>query len=172
MCETVLAFQALALDTAPIGLARDEERLYFCTPRDMTIIGWEPEGIHYGFIHGFGEMVFVVNPMTCCDQYVYPLANTFSDFLRLVLAAKGTTPLAQIILWERREYQDFINAPEEIAHASQPEVVQVLSAIQGLGLTPMEDPFAYVKTLQREFDYSRIPFRDEYYDLTGLETPS
>ena len=82
-------FQKLKVDTSCIGLAREENSKYFCTPIGATIIGWD-NGIHYIFIKGFDEMVFAVNPDTVCDYYVYPLANNFSDFLSLVLATKGT----------------------------------------------------------------------------------
>lgn len=35
-------------------------------------------------------------------------------------------------------------------------------------LTPMEDPYAYVRALQAGFDGSRIAFSPEYYDALGL----
>lgn len=35
----------------------------------------------------------------------------------------------------------------------------------------MEDPFENVKKLQAEFDYSKIRFTAEYYDVLGLELP-
>lgn len=41
----------------------------------------------------------------------------------------------------------------------------------GLELTPMDDPFGYVKGLQTDFSYERIPFSNEYYDTLGLERP-
>ena len=48
----------------------------------------------------------------------------------------------------------------------------VLNKIQTeLGTEPMEDPFEYVKKIQEEFDYSKIKFTVEYYDVLGLEFP-
>lgn len=35
--------------------------------------------------------------------------------------------------------------------------------------TPMKSPFDYVKSLQAEFDYGKIEFGDEYYDVLGIE---
>ena len=40
-----------------------------------------------------------------------------------------------------------------------------------LGLLPMDDPFEYVKSIQKDFDGSRIQYSDEYYDVTGIENP-
>jgi len=42
---------------------------------------------------------------------------------------------------------------------------------QKLGLSPMDDPFDYVKAIQKGFDDSKIQFSDEYYDVTGIENP-
>lgn len=163
-------FQKLSVDTAWIGLAQEEDRLYFCTPIGATIIGWD-NGIHYCVIEGFGEMIFTVHPESCCNYYVYPVAEKFSDFLCLVLATKGTNSLQQMILWDRRQYTDFISSPDEMAYASKQEVMDALNAIQAIGISPMEQPFEYVKQIQQQFDYSKIPFSNEYYDVTGREKP-
>lgn len=42
---------------------------------------------------------------------------------------------------------------------------------QRFGLLPMENPFEYVKSVQKGFDDSRIQYSDEYYDVTGIESP-
>ena len=161
-------FQRLKVDTAYIGLAHEENTPYFCTPIGATIIGWD-NGIHYIFIKGFGEMVFAVNPDTCCDHYVYPLAKSFLDFLSLILAVKNTNTLQQIIQWDRQQYLDFINSPGERAYASRQEVTEVLEAIRSLGILPINNPFTYIKEVQKNFPYAKIPFRDEFYDVTGKE---
>lgn len=156
-------FQKLKVDTSCIGLmSREDHSPYFCTPIGTQIIGRAGvDGIHYGFIEGFGEMVFVINPASCCEHYVYPLASNFHDFLRLVLAEKGTSTLEQIILWNKQQYLDYVNSPEVVAHSAQENVTSVMHAIQSLGITPMERPFEYVKNLQAQFDYSRLVFGDE-----------
>ena len=162
-------FQKLNMDTSCIGLACGENTHYFCTPIGAKIIGWEGcDGIHYSFIDGFGEMVFVINPVTCCDHYVYPVADNFSDFLRLILAAKGTAALEQIIQWDKQDYIDFMNAPEQMQYASQKDVTVTLAAIESLGITPMEHPFSYVKSIQSRFNYRQIIFRDDFYEVTGI----
>ena len=82
----------------------------FCTPIGAEIIGWD-NGIHYCFIEGFGDMVFCVNPETCCDYFVYPIARNFCDFLGLILATGGTNTLQQIIWWDKKMFDDFVNHP-------------------------------------------------------------
>ena len=32
-------------------------------------------------------------------------------------------------------------------------------------LTPMEQPWAYIKKLQASFDYSKIKYTEDYYDV-------
>ncbi|MEG2687227.1 MAG: hypothetical protein RR954_08970, partial [Christensenellaceae bacterium] len=149
----------------------EKDRVFDCTPIGASIIGWD-NGIHYCFIRGFDEIVFTVNPDTCCDYYVYPIAKNFNDFLRLILASKNTNVLQQIILWDKEDYISFTNSPDEMTYYSQQSVIDTLAAIQGLGISPMEQPFEYVKSIQNGFDYSKILFSDSYYDTTGREKPS
>ena len=171
MSELYKQFQELSIDRSWIGLAVEDDWGYFCTPIGAEIIGWD-NGIHYCFIKGFEEMVFVVNPETCCDYYVYPLARNFFDFLRLIVAVHGTNTLQQIILWDKEKYLDFVTAPEEVEWAGRAEVLEVIGTIsRELNITPMENPFEYVKEIQRTFDYDQIMFTDEFYDTTGWERP-
>lgn len=165
-------YKKINVDTSWIGLAKETDRRYFCTPIGAEIIGWD-NGIHYCFIKGFGDMVFAVNPDTGCDYYVYPLAKSFSDFLGLILTTKGTNILQQMILWDKQEYLDFINSPDEVEWASRKEVTEVINAISSaLDIIPIVQPFEYVKEIQGEFDYSKIAFSDEFYDITGIEKPN
>ena len=38
-------------------------------------------------------------------------------------------------------------------------------------LTPMEDPFSYIKGVQASFDGGKLHYTDEYYDTLGLAHP-
>ena len=164
-------FENLNLDTSCIGLDRscldNDDIKYFCTPVGARIIGWEGcDGIHYCFIEKFKDMVFAVNPMSCCDYYVYPLAENFTDFLRLILAVHGAATIEQIILWNKATFERIIRSESHQAHASYPEVQEVLEVLHNeFHLAPMEEPFEYVKKIQSSFDYSKIPFSEEYYDI-------
>lgn len=163
-------FRQLPIAPRWIGLERGTgDASYFCTPVGAEIIGWE-NSIHYCFLPGYGRIVFAVNPESCADQYVYPLAADFRDFLRLILACGSTTAVEQIILWSREDFDTFLNSDDNAILPEQRHVLDVLR--QELQLQPMEDPYGYVKALQAQCcDMSRITWSDEYYDVLGLERP-
>lgn len=86
--------------------------------------------------------MFAVNPNTCAESYVYPLAKNFEDFLH-----SEDNPIV-------------------------PEQRKVLDRIQAeFNLTPMENPFEYVQAVQAQFNDSKIKFSNEYYDILGIERP-
>lgn len=152
----------LEIDLAPVGLEiSDRGEVYFCTPKNAKIIGWAGvDGIHYCTVPELGEMVFAVSPMNVGD-YVHPIARSFDDLLRLLLACGDMAALEQCYGWEEEQFNAFL-----IDNPVTKEQQNVLDAIaEKTGLTPMENAFAYVKALQREFDYGRIPYTQEYYDL-------
>lgn len=165
-------YRRLGLAGGYIGIeARDTEGGYFCTPEGAYVIGWEGcDGIHYCFLPRYDEMVFAVDPEY--DPYVYPVAENFTDFLRLILAcgyAGAVEQLAAAHSWSREELENFLKDP---MNAVIPEQQEVLDALRTkLGLTPMEDPWAYEQALRVKFDPSRIKFSHEYYDTLGLEDP-
>mgnify|MGYP003297829829 CR=1 FL=1 len=134
-----------------LGWKKRDHPLYSCTPIGAKIFGWD-NCIHYCFIDGFDEMVFVVNPENFGGPYVYPLARNFSDFLGMLLTYKTTNALHQIIIFEKERFMQFLNSPNEQEYISQPKVVETLAAIQKeLNIVPMEDPYDYVMQLQKEF---------------------
>ena len=164
-------YKNLKIDGSWIGLEAGAQTPYFCTPIGAEIIGWD-NGIHYCFIKGFGDMVFCVNPETCCDYNVYPIARNFCDFLGLILATGNTNILQQIIWWDKKRFEDFVNSPEEYEYRVRPEVQGVLSTIRkGIDIAPIDTPFEYIKDLQSNFPYEQIPFTNEYYDTLGIERP-
>lgn len=164
-------YKNLKIDGSRIGLELGGETPCFCTPIGAEIIGWD-NGIHYCFIKGFGDMVFCVNPETCCDYYVYPIARNFHDFLGLILAVGGTNTLQQIIWWDRKMFDDFVNSPEEQENKVSPEVKGVLNTIRKeIDVASIDTPFEYIKDLQSKFPYEQISFTNEYYDTLGIERP-
>ncbi len=145
-----------------LGLERSENGTpYFCTPKGASIIGWTGvDGIHYCFVRGFGGMVFAVSPMNRAPNFVHPVARTFEDFLRLLLACGAEAALEQAWMWDESEFNQFLqdNPPTD----EQKETMeQVAKRFQ---LTPMEHPWSYLKDLQSSFDYSTIPYTEDYYD--------
>lgn len=167
-------YRELMLDGSWIGLEApnpNDAGPYFCTPVGAQIIGWD-NGIHYCFLDGFGQMVFCVNPEPCGEQYVYPLARDFRDFLRLILAVRNTNPLQQMIGWDKAQYLEFLCSEQALDEDSSKQASAVLKALSDqLGLTPMEQPFEYVKKIQQEFPYQNIVYSNEYYDTLGLSRP-
>ncbi len=172
MIELYEKYKGLNIDGSYIGLEKgDETGDYFCTPIGAKVIGWD-NGIHYCFIDGFGEVVFCVNPETCCDYYVYPLAENFYDFLSLILSTKNVNTMQQIVWWDKPEYEQFMHDPNTIEWSEHSKTVPILNKIQTkLGVQPMEHPFEYIKEVQKNFPYEKIEFTNEYYDTLGLERP-
>ena len=159
----------LEIDGRWIGLEKSDMCVeYFCTPLDATVIGWE-NSIHYCFIKGYRDMVFAVNPETCVDKYVYPLATNFKEFLRLILACGSTTAVEQIIGWSKDQFEDFLHSEDNKVFPEQAEVLKIVA--EELKLQPMEDVYGYVKSVQELFDDRKIKYSNEYYDVLGLECP-
>lgn len=164
-------YKNLKIDGSWIGLEFGAQTPYFCTPIGAEIIGWD-NGIHYCFIKGFGDMVFCVNPETCCDYNVYPIARNFYDFLGLILATGSTNTLQQIIWWDKTRFDNFVNSPEAQEYRVRPEVKSVLNTIRKeMDIALIDTPFEYVKDLQSNFPYEQISFTNEYYDTLGIERP-
>lgn len=155
------------IDISPLGVMQIEDAIpYFCTPKRERIIGWSGvDGIHYCFAHGFGEMVFAVSPMNSPGEYVHPIARNFGDFLRLLLACGDAAALEQAWAWDESQFDSFLS--ENPLADKQTAVLETLK--QKFRLTPLEHPFAYIKELQAEFDYSRIQYTDYYDDFIPPE---
>ena len=149
-------YRRSAIDFSKLGLERGDTRSdYFCTPKGTTVIGWTGvDGIHYCLVKGFQE-VFSVSPMEGEGQCVHPVARDFDGFLRLLLACRGEAAIEQAHAWDREQFMNFLRE-----NPPSPEQQTVLKTVEEeFSLTPMEDPFSYIKELQAEFDYSRIPYK-------------
>ena len=160
----------LELDLAQIGLERGDSRgSYFCDPVGAEAIGWAGvDGIHFCFVEGFGETVFAVSPANGPGDYVHPVARSFEDFLRLVLACGGVDALEQAWMWNRGEFDAYLE--------TYPPGLEQRAVLDGLretlGLAPMDDPYGYLKGVQSGFDYGALKFSKEYYELAGEPEPA
>lgn len=158
-------FLALSIDLTPVGFLVDNNPLpYFCTPKDAVILGRVGvDGIHFCTVPDFGEMVFAVSPMNDIPDLVRPVAKDFTDFLRLLLACGDTAAIEQAWMWSAEQFAAFVadNPPTADGRA----VLDTLA--EKMQLTPMEDPFAYIRGLQATFDTDQIPYTEEYYDTVG-----
>ena len=168
--NTYKKFCGLNIDREAIGLGKSEYDVeYFCTPVGAEVIGYEGVGgIHYCFIPGFGDVVFAVNPMPVVDEYVYPLASDFEDFLSLIISCNSTAAVEQIIGWDRREiFDNYIMPTEDECYFERKRIFKYIKEV--LNIKPIDDPYGYVRDLQKDFPYEKILFSDEYYDCTGRE---
>lgn len=162
MDKTFQKLLRLGINLAPIGIERRKENNpYFCTPKGASVFGWAGvDGIHFCFIRGFGGMVFAVSPMSIAPNYVRPIARTFEDFLRLLLSCGDAAAPEQAWMWDEEQFDAFLrdNPPTE-------EQKQVLFEIaERFRLTPMEQPWAYIRKLQSDFDYGKIKYTEDFYD--------
>lgn len=139
---------------------------YFCYPVNAKPIGFEGS-ILYCFLPEYGDMVFACNPESCADRYVYPLAESFEDFIRLVTACGSANPVEQIVWMSKKQFEQHLQNEKAARTEAHTELMEKLC--EGLQLSPMDNPYAYVKALQISFDDSKIQYSDAYYDVLGLE---
>lgn len=167
-------FKKLKINHSAIELGIDgTEEKYFCTPKGARIIGSAGvDGIHYCFVRGQGEMVFAVSPMNTPGKNVFPIARTFEDLLRLLMACGSMAALEQVHQWDEEQFEEYIaeNQPT-------PEVLDVFDVLkEKLGIRPMDEPFIYLRRLQDSYNYGELNFSNEYYELINAypfdEVPS
>ncbi|MEG1297256.1 MAG: hypothetical protein RSD02_12900 [Niameybacter sp.] len=142
---------------------------YFCYPVNAEVIGFEG-GILYCFIPEYNGMVFASNPESCVDKNIYPLAKNFSDFIRLILACGSANPIEQIVWMNKSQFEQHLLEEQQYESADRKTVLMLLS--KEFELSPMENPFDYVKAIQRDFDDNNIQYSDEYYEVLGIERKS
>lgn len=71
-------------------------------------------------------------------------------------------------MWNRGEFDGFMET-----YPPGPEQQVLLDGLRaGLGLTPMDDPYEYIKEVQSDFDYGKIPYSKEYYELMPEPEPA
>ncbi len=168
MNHTFAIFQSTKLDLSRIGVERcRQDTPYFCTPVGAEVFACAGvDGIHFCRIQGYGDLIFSVSPMNSAPDYVHPVAACFSDFIRLLLACGDSAALEQAWQWNEQQFDAFLR--ENTPDGQQHTVLEQLSL--ETGLSPMEQPWQYIRELQSSFDSQSIPFSAEYYELTG-ETP-
>ena len=155
-------YKKLGVSLASAGFIEGGEcEPYFCTPKGAKIIGRAGvDGIHYCFVRGFGETVFAVSPMAGREGYVRPIAGSFEDMLRLLVASGSMAALDQAWMFDKEQFKEFVrdDPPDEASRAA----FEVLK--DKLGITPMPEPLEYIFKLQWDFDMSALKFSKEYYE--------
>lgn len=158
-------FLRCGIDLSCCGLICDNDfYAYFCTPKNAAYLGRAGvDGIHFCFIKGFGGMVFSVSPMNSYPDYVFPVAETFNDFLRLIISCGDTAAIEQAHFFDRGRFYAFLDDIRAAADSSKTYAIKMLTEKQKL--LPIDDPYAYIISLQQSFDYSKIKYTDEFYDI-------
>lgn len=160
-------------DLTPLGLHRgsiDPDNRYFCTPIGAVVFGWSGlDGIHFCKIRRFREMIFAVSPMNGPGEYVHPIARDFHDFLRLLITLGDTAMLEQAWMWDRSR---FMSERKAIAAGEDPARMETIRKLtKKFSLTPIEDPYNYIHTLQEKFDYTAIPFQSVFAEACMPQPP-
>ena len=159
---TYQKFKKLKIDFSAIEFEQTgNEDKYFCTPIGAHLIGIAgADGTHYCTVWGQGEMVFAVNPSNEIGKNVFPIANTFDELLSLLLACGSMAAIEQVHMWDEEQFEEFV--AENQPTSAQLAAFDVLR--DKLGITPMEEPFAYLRRLQERYDYGMLHFAKEYYE--------
>ena len=155
-------FLKAQIDLEPLGLIMDGPfEAYFCTPKGARIFARSGvDGIHFCFVRGFGETVFAVSPMNGRENCVHPVAKSFRDFLRLLLALHDAAAIEQAWQWNAAQLEEF-----EQKHPSSDEQLTALDKLVfTFHLRPMAEPWKYIHTVQSGFDYGKLRFSEEFYD--------
>lgn len=160
---TLEKFKKLNIDTSSIGWEQtDKEAGCFCTPKGAKIIGRAGvDGIHYCIVRGLGDTIFAISPMNLPGRYVHPIARNFEDFLRLLLACLDLNLIEQAWMWDKDQLNERIDAVRSSDYFDETPLAAIR---EKCGLTPMENPFRYLYSVQNSFDYGSIPFTKEYYE--------
>ena len=155
-------FLKAQIDLEPLGLIMDDPfEAYFCTPKGARIFARSGvDGIHFCFVRGFGETVFAVSPMNGRENCVHPVAKSFRDFLRLLLALHDAAAIEQAWQWNAAQLEEF-----EQKHPSSDEQLAALDKLVfTFHLRPMAEPWKYIHTVQSGFDYGKLRFSEEFYE--------
>ena len=160
-------------DLYDIGLRYESERSavhYFCTPKGADIFAsLGVDGIHYCTIPSLGETVFVVTPSPLGDDYVYPVANHFREFLDLVVALHGTELIDQIPVFSRERLDSMLKEHIESETKERKAALEYLKNVFYASALP--NPFDHVLALCQSFDVSKIRYTKEYYETLDIEEP-
>ncbi len=159
---TYKSFLAKEIDLSPLGLLPPIGFCpYYCTPKGASIIGVVGvDGIHFCFIRGFKETVFAVSPENYGGPYVLPAAKSFSDFLSLLLACGDASLIEQAWALGRERFYFLLSLSKSEENRA------LLTEIENkCKLSPISDPYGDIKALQNDFDYTKIKYTEDFYDI-------
>ena len=155
-------FRGSGPDLSAVGFLPGGEAC-FCTPVGARILGRAGvDGIHFCTAPETGDMILAVSPANGVPDCLHPVARDFPDFLRLLLACGDTAALEQAWMWDETQFTAFLREDPPT-----PEGEAALSALRARGVTPMEEPYQYLRALQSSFDPAVLRYSREYRELLG-----
>lgn len=104
-----------------------------------------------------------MEPCGDIGEYVRPVARNFEDFLSLLLTCSRLFAVERACLVSKEEFYAFLRDNPPTIEAEQ--TMHVLE--RDLSVSFMEEPYDYIRHLQKEFDYSQIVYSEEYYSVVG-----
>ena len=142
---------------------------YFCTPKKAEIFAsLGVDGIHFCTIPSFGELVFAVVPEAADGRYAFPVANDMAEFFSLVASLSGAGLIDQIPSMTKETFERQLST--ENAHLPASVTAELEELVKLFDVKPLEgSPYDYVMKLYTAFDYSEIPFTDQYYETLGIK---
>ena len=75
--------------------------------------------------------------------------------------------IEQIIWMDKDKFEKHLKEEEAIRTEEQKATLSYLET--ELEISPIDNPYDYVKELQSRFDNSGIEYSDEYYDVLGID---
>ena len=149
---------------------RDLEPAFY-TPLGAETVGWENDH-QICWIYGYGDMIFCAQPLSADDCLVHPLARSYTDFLRLLMASGSVIILEDLYSMSREDYRRIFAEYGYREHREEPETQVAIEKLRrAYGIEPIEDVWGYVKGVQAGFDYTALRFPPDYYDYRGEEPP-
>lgn len=128
---------------AALGIHFCSKSEYILSLPDGSKLFGAAEQFMFCFVDGYQETVFVWDSKT---GIIKPIAYDFSEFLRLIFACGSGYELACIAMHYQSESGDRLKQRQASLRRIQ----------TFLGLTPIEDPEAYMKIVGQVIDCSKI----------------
>jgi hypothetical protein len=156
-------FRNSSLDTSSIGLMTGAGiSKYAFTPSGARVIAWATEckSMHFCRVTGLDEVVFAVDPSAPPGDCIHPVARNILDFIGLVCACGHVSIIANAYKWSRYYFNTQVSSLK--LNTKSRSVLKALLNIYHP--TTIESPYDYIISLQKSFDYSKLPLHADYFE--------
>ena len=156
-------FRNSCLDLSPLGLVTGpEESDSVYTPAGARMVAWTlDQKVHFCQVEGFGGMVFAVDPSATPGDCVRPIASSLEELIGLLAVCKDTAVILGAHTWSRSLFQQRVDSIVITDHKTR----SVMRAIENTYHPPkIADPYGYITNLQKNFDYTSLPLRPDYFE--------